>query len=645
MLKDNKNNNVEEICKLIHFGFDLHKREIKYYSEIPNKKDYTGSSYPMKKWNNGGIMGFRGYANHSDPTAWTTLGVCIGNFNKGDFEFEFGVMFQANSKNNIYYCNPLCLSKEDDEALESDHSKMWYTLSDSEKLDYFIKAFTFMGFKKEDVIDVLNGKKTAREAYQNIAPEEIKYLQWVSRDRRYYWFNNNVAIEGSYGMVDLDAFPFPFKEKPILDCTKVNTSWMYPQSNKRGVELINVNENKNSITHSNLKNIVINEPIDLSLVDATNTVFGHHTVINLEWSIADLNTMDLTLAVDENGNRFVVDEKGRVQFDAFYNILTTSNSNLITDTTIIEVYANADNKKMAQSAINNNASGIGLVRTEHILKNVSDIKDLVNCFIWGVNNKLSDKIKRLQIKQALALASLSRGKKIIFRLFDFKLNELSKLYNLEIDKHFDYEDLFKERGARLLIDYPDLLKAQLEAIFAVAKYHNLNFDILVPMISCVYEFESIKEMIFKIAGENGITNFRIGGMIENVEIANDADLLAKEADFITFGTNDLTESVTGLDRNSSSIDFQILNEQVKSIIEEAVYRARVAKPIIPIGFCGDHGNYIDNLDFYFDVMASYISCGADYVEIANKVFEYKDKVKKEKQQDLVRVLRKIIDKQ
>lgn len=637
-----------EISKLIQFGFDLHKSEIDYdfYGDIPNVEDYTGMPYPIKKVENGGILGFRNYPNHSDSTVWTILGVSIGKFRENEFDFEFGMSVQANNKNNVIYCNLLKLKNGTKNVLERNQSVNWKYLTDEERSKCFRKLFEFVGFNKEDVIKVLNGKMTAREAYQHVAPDEIKNLQWVNRCRSYYWFDNNVAIEGTFSSVDFDYFPFPFDENPILDCSKVATCWLDHQSNKRRVELINVNKNKNSILYSDLKNIIINEPIDLSLVDANGTTFGHHTVINLESSIADLKNMDLTLAVDEKGKRFVVDDNGRIQLNELGQILTTT-SNLISNNNnlSVQIFANADNFGMANTAATNNALGIGLVRTEHILKNKEDIKSLIEYCTYYRDKTFMNKLTRLQIEQALAILRSIKNQKIVFRLFDFKLNEFSKCSNLSKDKYASYENLFKQRGARILTDCPGLVSAQVKAIFAVAERFKLDFDLLVPMLTNIHEFKEIKKLILQKAKNFELGNFRIGGMIENIEMAHDADLLAKEADFITFGTNDLTESVTGLDRSTNSIEFQLLDDEVKNVINEAIYRARVANPSIPIGFCGNHGNYVNNLEFYYDLGASYVSCDPAYVKTAKRVLEQRNNLKEEKQQELVRVLKKVIDKQ
>ena len=134
------------------------------------------------------------------------------------------------------------------------------------------------------------------------------------------------------------------------------------------------------------------------------------------------------------------------------------------------------------------------------------------------------------------------------------------------------------------------------------------------MISNVNEFIWIKEEIIKISQKHNINKIRIGAMIENVEIANDADMLAKEVDFLSIGTNDLTESITGLSRETNSIEFQQLNNEVKDTIKEIIYRARSSKNDIVIGICGEHSNYIENIQFYSNIGVNYVTCSPEFVK-------------------------------
>lgn len=632
MLSYEEIKNNKEVSKLIQYGYDLHKRQMEHYEHsIPNFKFYKGNSCPMKKVSGGGIFGMRGYPNHSDSRVFTILGVTVGKQKKNGFDLKYSLMIQTDSEyQNIYFSN-LKISDNQEYwyvTLDYDRDNKWDYMSDKDKQELFIKTMEFIGFKKEDVLAVLNGTLTAREAYMNVAPEEIRNLQWVNKNRRMFVFDGNVAVEGSFGSMDMDKFPFPFEGQPILDCSKVKTSCIYFENNNHKVKLINVNSTPNSITYTNLKNAIIDEPIDLSLVDATGTKFGHHTVINLEWSIAKLDKMDLTLAVNENGERYVVDEKGRVQFDYDYNPKTISSSK--TKSRNILILGNADNEQMTKSAFENDTDGIGLVRTEHIFTDLKDVKKMVELLDYPsdeVEKQNLKRIKELQINQVKEILKTNTKQPIIFRLLDFKLKEYLRNFGLTFN---DYDDKYVEylRGAAILCKNKKILTTQVEAIFEVLNKMNIDVNLIVPMIRSSYEFTEIKKEIINLSKKYNLKSVKIGAMIENVEMSNDADELANEADFICIGTNDLTESVTGLSRDTNSAEFQELTNAVKSVIEETIYRARSIKPDIIIGICGEHSNYIENIQFYNNLDLDYITCSPEFIKVNKEFLENSSKLEK-----------------
>ena len=214
MLSYNHKPENKEIGKLIQYGYDLHRREMKSYSHaVPNFEYNNGNSCDIKLVDNGGIFGMRCYANHSDPTLYTILGICVGKFVDNNFKFEYALKFDTNNEHYGVFFNNLKLIKKEKrwyQTLDYDHDNDWDKMSDEEKLEKFLQAMKFIGFKEEDVISVINGTMTAQEAYRNVAPEEIKNIEWVSTYRRYFEFDGNVAISGDFGSMNLDRFPFPF---------------------------------------------------------------------------------------------------------------------------------------------------------------------------------------------------------------------------------------------------------------------------------------------------------------------------------------------------------------------------------------------------------------------------------------------------
>lgn len=606
----------KEIAKLIQYGYDLHQKEMeRYVFDVPNFKFYNNNSCPMKVMENGGIFGKRTYPSHSETCLLTILGVCMGKKTKTNFILDNAMMFQVDDRRLKVNFSHLVL-EEDDESLGYDLSAQ----SNEEKIKQIIKALKFIGYNQNDIISVMNKKMTARQAYMNVAPESMKNLRWVNTNRRLFVFDENVAVEGRFGSMDMDKFPFPFEEQPILDCSKVKTACIHFENNNRKIKLINVNSNPESIIYTNLKNAIIEEPIDLSLVDATDTKFGHHTVINLEWSIAQLDKMDLTLAVNENGQRYVVDEKGRVQLDYDCNPKTISSSE--TKLRNILIFANADNEQMAKDAIENDTDGIGLVRTEHIFTDLKDVKKMVELLDYPsaeIETENLKIIKELQIKQVKEILKANPNHPIVFRLLDFKLKEYLRNFGLTFDDYYDEEYVEYLRGATILYKNPKILTTQIEAIFETLDGMDIDVNLLIPMLRASYEFTDIKKEIMKLSEKYNLKSLKIGAMIENTTMSNDADELAKEADFISIGTNDLTESVTGLSRDSNSIEFQELTYEVKSVIEETIFRARSINPNIIIGICGEHSNYVENVQYYGTQDIDYITCSPAFIK-ANKEF-------------------------
>lgn len=623
----NKLKNNIEVSKLIEYAYDLHEKELErsyYYCEdydFPSYEFYNGSSCPVAKVNGGIVLGFRGYANHSDPTIHTTLGVCIGKNDNDKLNLDFASFFSTTNKHNFLEGSKLkIINHEGKENLEYDHSSYWTQMSYEQKKDLFIKTMQYVGFKKEDIISVINGELTARKAFENIAPDDIKNISWVNKYRKHYVFDSNVAIEGSFDSMDMDRFPFPFDGQPILDCSKVKTACIHFETNKRKVKLINVNSNPESIIYTDLKNAIIEEPIDLSLVNAKGTKFGHHTVINLENSIADLEDIDLHLAVNENGERYQVDKDGKIKLDnnAKPKVVCSPEENKKD----ILILANSDNEEMTKEAIENDADGIGLVRTEHIFTDIKDIKKMVQLLKHPdeeLERKNLSRIKELQIKQVKDILKENPNKPIVFRLIDFKLKEYLKNYGIRFNSYHDEDYIKNLRGAFILYDNKNILATQVEAIFEVFDGTDKDVNLLIPMLRSSYEFTYIKDKIIKLSKKYNLKSLQIGAMIENKEMSNDADELAKEADFIATGTNDLTESVTGLSRDSNSSEFQILTDEVKSVIEETIYRARSTNPNIVIGICGEHSNYVENIAYYSNLDINYITSSPSFI-MSNKEF-------------------------
>ena len=198
------------------------------------------------------------------------------------------------------------------------------------------------------------------------------------------------------------------------------------------------------------------------------------------------------------------------------------------------------------------------------------------------------------------------------------------------------------RGCRLGIMYPEITEMQVRAIFEAAvqvakKGVKVIPEIEIPLIGSVEEFANQKKIVVRIAeevlGKAGLKDFKykVGCMIEIPRAALTADLIAKEADFFSFGTNDLTQTTMGLSRDDYTKfqkvyedakvfkydPFAVLDQQgVGKLVDMCVKLGRQTKPDLEIGICGEHGGEPSSVQFCYRVGLNYVSCSPYRVPIA-----------------------------
>lgn len=611
---DNKYTTKEkELVNLVSLAYDLHEDDLSWRNSacelFPRPYTYDNFSYETKRVDNGIVFGYRGYTDHSTNNVFTNIGMTIGQIENGKLKFEDAIMLQITNEDD--YITSSLMEREDNNEYEGKLSYAfgWSKLDEKERIEMFVESMVYLGFIENDVRDVIAGKMTAREAYVKVAPDNKKNVQWVDVARNRYVFENNVAISGYFEAVKLDKIPFPFDGEVIIDCSKTNTSGIKYEAGTRKIRLINIYGNKDSIKYAKLRNITIDEVIDLSVLDATWTEFGHQRVKNLEYSIAKLSEMDLTLACDENGDKLKFDENGRyIKFSDDYECEEKPKTEL-------KVLANVDCIEATMEALGEGASGVGLARTETEFTSTKMIKKFFPLFIDHYNDydELLHDFQNEQEKLLTAIGSNLPGDDFKVRLFDYRFKDLIKSlelagsteeYSDEIKYLGEYE---KElRGAEFLSRNDEILKAQIEAIFSACSKLNRSVDIIVPYIENIWHLREVKELAAEINGKYHV-NYRVGAMIENRLCANETDKLAKETSFISLGLNDLTEAITGKPRNTANKEFFYLNDEMKEVILETVYRAKCGNDNIEIGICGEHTNYLENLDFFNSLDIDYIS--------------------------------------
>jgi pyruvate,orthophosphate dikinase len=198
------------------------------------------------------------------------------------------------------------------------------------------------------------------------------------------------------------------------------------------------------------------------------------------------------------------------------------------------------------------------------------------------------------------------------------------------------------RGCRLGITYPEITEIQARAIFEAAvqvakKGVKVIPEVMIPLIGSVEEFVNQKAIVVKVAeevlGKAGMTDLKymVGTMIEIPRAALTADLIAKEADFFSFGTNDLTQTTMGLSRDDYTKfqkeyeiakifkhdPFAVLDQQgVGQLVEMATKNGRKANPDLEVGICGEHGGEPSSVQFCYRTGMNYVSCSPYRVPIA-----------------------------
>ena len=603
----------KELGKLVEFAYLLREGEYEdIYFPTYEFYDGCGMDYGVET-EKGGIMVYCNFADHSTVDLATII--CV--FEGAEDNPEKAYYLSTTTGNYRMEINKLVLTE--DKNYFTDDIESLYKMSKQEKIDCFIDAMVMLGFRKADIEAVLENKMTAREAYRNVALEEKKNIVRVSHGRRIFYFDKNVAIKGDFGGIWLDEFPFPFEEEPIFDCSKVICKSAYFNDNPRGIKLINVNANEESIRYTDLTNVKIDEVIDLSKVNATGTTFGHHKVINLDYSIAPLERVNLSLATDIDGNNYITTKTGLVTADFQTEDVMERKQGKI------KVYANADNSLMTMDALEHGADGIGLIRTENIY---TDEKEALKRFVYYAENTYTfepvdsnTEFNNLQYTQLKEICTAKSISKKIVRLFDFKEEDVQRILGVSRDS----EDHMTRRN--FLSDYHGILRDQIFTIAKIAEEENTTFDILVPMVTDANYFHYIKSDIISYAEDAGMKNLKIGAMIESKDAIPAIPSIAKSADFISIGTNDLTESITGKRRNIYDKEFFYLTENVKGAIEDIVYRAKAVNPDITIGICGEHANYLENVEYYGTLNIDYITCSPSFIEVNKKMLNPIQKVK------------------
>jgi pyruvate,orthophosphate dikinase len=328
----------------------------------------------------------------------------------------------------------------------------------------------------------------------------------------------------------------------------------------------------------------------------------------------------------------------------------------------LKVRANSETEKDSKIAKAFNAEGIGLCRTEHMFFRADRIVIFRKMILS--NNKerriqILDELLPFQQQDFYQLFKIMSGLPVTVRLLDPPLHEflpesnedllhISKLMSCSFEELQVRASVLKEvnpmlghRGCRLAITYPEIYQMQVWAILKaayIAKQDGINAmpEIMVPLIANAAEFLKIKNLIVLTAELlekelNTKIAYKLGSMIELPSAAINAAEIASEADFISFGTNDLTQTTLGISRDDagkflreyirhgifSKDPFALIDKNsVGKLLQMAVSDSRKSNPKIKIGVCGEHAGDPDSIEFFNSIKVDYISCSAFRVPVA-----------------------------
>ena len=329
------------------------------------------------------------------------------------------------------------------------------------------------------------------------------------------------------------------------------------------------------------------------------------------------------------------------------------------------VRTNADTPKDAHYATLLGAEGIGLCRTEHMFfggNRILSMRKMILADTLGARQQALSELLPMQRSDFYEIFKTLNGLPVTIRLLDPPLHEFLpndsttrhetalqlgisvEELSQKIAKHHEFNPMLGFRGCRLAVVYPEILEMQVRAIIEAAiqakrEGYDVHPEIMIPLVGIYKEFVYCKERAVKVIDEvfdeQGLkVNYKIGTMIEVPRAAITADEIAKEAEFFSFGTNDLTQMTCGFSRDdAASFLSHYVNDPDKQfyeydpfatidaggvgkLVKMAADLGRSVRPDIKLGICGEHGGDPKTIKFCQEVGLNYVSCSPFRVPIA-----------------------------
>ena len=330
----------------------------------------------------------------------------------------------------------------------------------------------------------------------------------------------------------------------------------------------------------------------------------------------------------------------------------------------LQVRTNADNPRDAAQAVKFGAEGIGLCRTEHMFfegDRIKAVREMILAKDVEGRKAALAKLRPYQQGDFEAMYRVLQGRPMTIRYLDPPLHEflptkeeemvdLAKDMNVTVEEIkeavaalHEFNPMMGHRGCRLAVTYPEIAEMQTQAVISAAINVNRKYpeykivpEIMIPLVGEAKELKFVKDVVVATADqlikEAGVElEYHIGTMIEIPRAAITADAIAKEAEFFSFGTNDLTQMTFGFSRDDAAkflgayYDHKIYEfdpfakldqEGVGAMVKMAAEKGRSVRPNIKLGICGEHGGDPSSVEFCHKIGLNYVSCSPFRVPIA-----------------------------
>ncbi|MDR0949164.1 MAG: pyruvate, phosphate dikinase [Lachnospiraceae bacterium] len=329
----------------------------------------------------------------------------------------------------------------------------------------------------------------------------------------------------------------------------------------------------------------------------------------------------------------------------------------------LRVRTNADTPEDTMKAVELGAEGIGLCRTEHMFFGEERIPKIRRMILSDCKDAREAALNELIVYQKAdfkAMYEALEGRPMTVRYLDPPLHEfvptdpadiaaLAEAMNLtpqqvqeKCDELHEFNPMMGHRGCRLAVTYPEIAKMQTRAVMEAAievqaeKGYTIEPEIMIPLVGEKKELKFVKDIVVEVAEQvkkekNSDITYHIGTMIEIPRAALTADAIAEEAEFFSFGTNDLTQMTFGFSRDDAGkfLDAYYQNKIYESdpfarldqtgvglLIEMSVEKGKKTRPDIKLGICGDHGGDPSSVEFCHKIGLNYVSCSPFRVPIA-----------------------------